>query len=388
MNTLKIRQEKNGPVVLFLEREMAGTKLAEFIPGVKQRFSNLFVIVLTNEIRKEEMIFLHELGADNFITKPLSINTIIEKVVFTVRPPGKLAQKLDQAREALSSGKYEQAMSFCREVLEIKPDSPAGLMLLGDIYNRLENSAKALEAYEKAHVSERMYLEPIKKLAQHYRDAGDQEHELENLKKLDQLSPLNIERKMAIGDIELDRGRMDKAREYFNESVKLARREMKDKVSNLHVDIGEKLLPHSPEAAEEYFRKALEAKDDLLESKDVNTFNRLGIALRKQKKPKEAVEEYKRALTIVPEDENLQYNLAMAHMEAGDKDLALRALERALEINPHLCGNSPVVANNIGMIFFHNADKERAAEFFRLALKLKPDYASARKLLARLGEKE
>jgi len=388
MNLLKIRKEKNQPVVLFLEREMAGRKISEFIPGIKQRFNNLYLIVLTNEIRKEEMIFLYELGVDNFITKPLSINTIIEKVVFTVRPPGKLAQKIDQAKEAMSEGKYELAMSCCQEILEIKPDSPAGLMLLGDVYSRLENAPKALEAYEKAHASERMYLEPIKKLAQHYRDRGEPDKELEHLKKLDKLSPLNIERKLAIGDLELSRGEMEAAREYFEASVKLARREMKDRVSSLNVEIAEKLLPHSPEAAEGYYRKALEAKDDLLESKDVNTFNRLGIALRKQKKPKEAVEEYKRALTIAPEDENLHYNLCMAHMEAGDQDLALRAVRKALEINPKLGEGSAVVAYNIGMVFFHNRDKEQASAFMRQALELKPNYAAAEKVLSRLGEGE
>jgi len=49
---------------------------------------------------------------------------------------------------------------------------------------------------------------------------------------------------------------------------------------------------------------------------DVHVYNRLGIAYRKQGNFREAIAEYKKALQVDPEDENLCYNLGRAYLEA------------------------------------------------------------------------
>ena len=67
---------------------------------------------------------------------------------------------------------------------------------------------------------------------------------------------------------------------------------------------------------------------------DVYTYNRLGIALRRQKKFSEAIRYYQKALKIDPQNDNLYYNIARAYHESGDKKKSLEALEKALEINP------------------------------------------------------
>ncbi|MBF0475732.1 MAG: tetratricopeptide repeat protein [Deltaproteobacteria bacterium] len=68
---------------------------------------------------------------------------------------------------------------------------------------------------------------------------------------------------------------------------------------------------------------------------DINTYNLLGIVLRKQSRYHEAISAYQRAIEHAPDDENLHFNLGRAFIEANNKDLAIQEFEKALEISPN-----------------------------------------------------
>ena len=65
-------------------------------------------------------------------------------------------------------------------------------------------------------------------------------------------------------------------------------------------------------------------------------FNLFAISLRKQSLFDEAITFYDRAIQINPNDENLHFNTARAHFDAGNNDMALKHLDKALEIAPAL----------------------------------------------------
>lgn len=68
-------------------------------------------------------------------------------------------------------------------------------------------------------------------------------------------------------------------------------------------------------------------------------FNEYGIALRKKNLFGQAVDYYKRALELAPDDENLWYNLARAQYERQDWPKCAEAAARCLDIDPlHLEG--------------------------------------------------
>jgi tetratricopeptide (TPR) repeat protein len=48
----------------------------------------------------------------------------------------------------------------------------------------------------------------------------------------------------------------------------------------------------------------------------------------------EAIDEYKKALAVDPEDENLYYNLGTAYMSAKMMDNAVEQFQKALELFP------------------------------------------------------
>jgi tetratricopeptide (TPR) repeat protein len=81
--------------------------------------------------------------------------------------------------------------------------------------------------------------------------------------------------------------------------------------------------------AEEAFKNALEV-DPL----GVYFYNRLGIALRKQGKYREAIGGYKKALEIDSDDQNVHYNLGRAYMEAAMISDAKKQFKEAVRINP------------------------------------------------------
>jgi tetratricopeptide (TPR) repeat protein len=310
----------------------------------------------------------------------------LEKVANTVKPPTKIGHLLDRARQLAFDGEPDKAKSACEKILEIKPKSPAALMLLGDIHKQMGNGDMAVQAYEEAHKSERMYLEPIKKLSLYYRETGERQKELEQLRKLDKLSPYNVERKMKIGDIQLQLGDADMAENLYEDMIDVTRQEMNNKIYRMHLDVAEKMLPVDAARAEKYYRKALEVKGDQLGPKDVNAFNRLGMALRRQKKPREAVAEYQKALEISPEDENLYYNIALAYLEAGEAEQSLEAVEQALALNEHLARDNEKISYNLGLIYLKNKDRERALSCFEYALEVKQDYEPALRMLAKMEQ--
>lgn len=53
-------------------------------------------------------------------------------MAFTIKPQSKLGQLIDTAKAYLADGNPEKAKQTSLEILEMKPGSAAGLMVLGD----------------------------------------------------------------------------------------------------------------------------------------------------------------------------------------------------------------------------------------------------------------
>jgi tetratricopeptide (TPR) repeat protein len=86
----------------------------------------------------------------------------------------------------------------------------------------------------------------------------------------------------------------------------------------LHLDRGAALyaLSRFAEAGQEFLR-ATEAQDESLKA---TAFRNLGNALSKQDKPKEAIEAYKRALALRPDDKAAKWNLEIALRKQREKE--------------------------------------------------------------------
>lgn len=374
---------KDRQIMLLIERVLEGRNTLAFIRQLKQSFDRVCVIALTAEVEKSVLVLLHEMGVDNFITKPASMDTIIEKIAFAIRPQSKLGQMLDTAKDYLARGLAAESLALAGKVLaEVKPGSAAALMIQGDAHKALGNFEAAKASYEAAAEGAYMYLEPLKRLAALYKEAGDADGQLSYLEKLDRLSPLNVERKVDMGAIHLARGDGERAGELFEQAVAGAAKEAQSLIEEIKRAIAERCLERQPEMAERYFRSIIADKKDGLSRADIATFNRLGIALRRQGKWEDAVAEYGRALAISPQDENILFNTAVAYAEGGRHGDATASLEKALELNPTFYAESPAACFNIGVMYLNARNAAKARLFLAKALELDPGRQDAQKLLA------
>jgi tetratricopeptide (TPR) repeat protein len=383
---IKLAARQGKRPLLFIEREFDGKPTMALITFIKNENPDFLVVVLTTEIAREKLILLHEAGISNIITKPISPDTLIEKIAFTVKPPSAIGQLMDEGRVHLELKNPEAALDVARKILdEVKPGSPAAFILMGDAYKALGKRVEALAAYNSAASSNKLYLDPLKRIADLHHDEGEIVEETKYLEKLDRLSPLNIERKVAIGGNYIDLGDQGRAQEYFDVAVKTATREAMTDVSKVTRAIAERCIKNAPEMSERYLRDTLESRKGSLDSSDIETFNRLGLTLRKQGKWREAIEEYHKALAISPKDENLYYNIAMAHAEGKNYQDAEKNLMQAIRISPNLHGDSETVCFNIAMIFHRVARTSLAITYLKKALEINPRFENARKMLQSLG---
>ncbi|WP_147818987.1 tetratricopeptide repeat protein [Salidesulfovibrio onnuriiensis] len=274
---------------------------------------------------------------------------------------------MDKGKTLLEGGQYAEALAVVDQILAIKPGSPAGLMLQGDIHLAQDQRDAALDSYMAAHHSSEMYIEPIKRLVKALRGMNN-DLALEYLKKLDFLSPLNPERKADIASVYLEKKDLEHAEEYFDKSIEVMGREARSLVASMADQIAEAVAQVSPVMAEKYLKTVLESKASKLDKGDIHTFNRLGIALRSQGKWRDAVENYEQALRISPEDEVLHYNLALAYQDGREFRSALKSLQKADDLNPQLYKASDTVATNFGNIYLDSGGYDRAEEYFNLAL--------------------
>ena len=369
-------------VLLFVEREINGHDNTDIVQYLKADYnSQLYIILLTTEVERDRLIRLHEIGADNIITKPILPSTLVEKIAFTVKPRGHIGELMDQGRYLLDAGDFLGAAKMARQVLELKPSSPSGLLLMGDALLAMDKTDEALRAYHQAEKGAKLFLEPLKKIAALHRASGNTAQELRFLERLDKLSPLNVNRKVEIGTGYIKLGEQDKAKTAFDQAVKLATKEAIDAVSRVTQAIAVNCLEFAPDLSEQYLRQTLATRKNMLDRSDIDTFNRLGLTLRRQGKWEEAVAEYRKAMRIAPDDAGLFYNIAMAYAEGRQHIEAYQFLDRALTINPELWRTSEAVCYNIATVYQRYGKNDLAAEYLKRALSLNPGFDKAQSRL-------
>lgn len=373
-------------VLVFIERFLQRKDISFLIQQIKNAYDGVKIVVLSSEVDKQSVAFLHEIGADNFIAKPISLNNLVEKIASTIKPQSKFGEIVDKGKALLAKGAFETAQQLAEKLLQLKPGSAAALMILGDSLHGQGRKQEAVEAYLAAKNGAPLYMEPLNKLVAFYRSEGNPDKELEYLEALDELSPLNVERKVEIGGVHLDMGNKDRAEDVFDSAIKQARKQAAIRIKDISQRIGDIYVKSDPIKAEAYYRKALESVQGPHSLEEIRIYNQIGLTLRRQGRWKEALEEYNKALLIAPEDENIHYNMAMAFSEGKRYAEALKTVRKALGINPEFYLQSAVVCHNIAVVFLKSKETAAGRRFLEESLKLDPDFDSSRKMLKQLDK--
>lgn len=371
-------------LLVFLERTVDGKDMSFLVRQIKNAYASLRVIILTGETEQQRLALLREAGADNVVSKPVSMVGLIEKIACTIKPQGRLGQLADLARVMLNQGNPKDALKVCKRILDVKSGFATGFLIAGDAFKALGKMERAREAYERASDNAQMYLDPLQRLAQWHAEAGDATKRLHYLERLDNLSPLNVSRKVDMGEIHVGLGNEETAEKLFEVAVKLAAKEAAGYIEDVAFRVAGIYAQKHPDRSEKYLRHALKAKGRFFDRNDVSTLNRLGIIMRGQGRWREALAEYQRAVQLAPDDEILHYNMGMACAEGRQFHDARRHMLKALALNPHLPRRAAPIAYNIALVFIQTGGTDKALEYLRAALEMEPGFVPAQKALKRL----
>ena len=382
-----ILSERNHVTVL-IEKYLEGRISIDDIGPLQEKYkSKIKVIVVTSETDSNTIALIYERGADNVIIKPASFDTITEKIASTLSPNNEFDELIDSCKTALLLSDLDLAEELANKILKIRPGSATGLMLKGDIYLRRKDFNKSETFYVKAVLYTKLYLDPLKRLVNFYDITGNVKRKIVYLTKLDNMSPLNRERKLLLANSYLSIADNKSAYKYFEQAVKLAKKEASAVLSKTYMDISLSLKEIDSNKSIEYSTHAIHAMRHNLSKDDVWMFNEKGIALRKCKKNKEAILVFLQALKISPDDSVLNYNLAMAYAEEDEVKLASKFFSKALIHDNAIADGSASISYNIGLTFYNDRKFDDAYAMFQKATKLDPQNMSFVVMLEKSYEK-
>jgi len=378
-------RDEGTPCILFMERMLDNRPTTDTLLALKREFPDLRVIMLTWEATQETVAYFFELGVTRVLIKPVSANKLIEALAHALNPPGFLKKQMAKCEQLLRERDFYEALDLTDRILLIKPDSARALTMRGDALMGIEEEDKAVQSYMTAHEVRPIFMAPLIKLAAAFRDMED-ERALHYMMVLDQISPLNPERKVDIAEQYLLRNEPDEAEAYLDQGMAMAEREVQSMVGDLTTRIVDAVFGVAPQLAAKYLHRVIDAKrkpgpDDLVH------FNRLGMILRGEGQWKEAVDVYTKALAIAPHDPAIHYNMALAYWEGGERTKALACFESALQADPHFHAESVGATLNIGLLYFELRLYKDAEPFFQHVLDMDPGNRTAQKRLSVILQK-
>lgn len=364
-------------LIFFIDFNIADNILN--IKRLKQIFKDKCkVIAVSTEIDKHKIIQMQEMGADNIIIKPVSINSLIQKIALTSQPNNEITEMINKTKKLAGSGNFSQAQSVAEKIIQQKPDSAIAYMLKGDIEKEKGNYAEAESFYTKACEYNKLFLEPLKRLAKLYKKTGEQEKEIAVMHKLDRLSPLNYERKIEIGEIYVKNKEIDIAKDFFDRAVVQAKKQSKELVSLVCMDIANKAGKENVALRSKYITQAISKKGQSLSVNDLWMINELGVSLREEGKWEEAISYYQKGLSISPNDSNIYYNIGMAYAGGKKFEKALNYFNKAVKINPKLLEKTPNIPYNIAIVCKTLRRFEEMNTYLKKALQIDPAFAKAK----------
>lgn len=378
-------RDNNVDCVIFIERMLNNRPTTDFIIALKRDFPAVRMVVLTWEATQETVAYFFELGVSRVLVKPASANKVIEELAGAIDPPSELKKRMARCQNLLEDKKYDEALQLTDRILMLKPDSARGLSMRGDALMGIDETDKAVQSYMAAHEAKPIFMAPLIKLAQAFRDMDD-ERALDYMKTLDEISPLNPERKIDIAEEHLRRNEHEEAEAYMDKGVEAAEREVSSMVGDLTERIVDAVSAVAPKLAVKYLNRVINSKH-ILGRDDLVHFNRLGIILRGEGKWAEAVQIYDKALSIVTDDPVVHYNMGLAYWEGNERMTALKCFEKALALDPHFYAGSVGAALNIGSLYLDLRQYQDAEPFFKHALDLDPENRTAQKRLEKARDR-
>lgn len=290
------------------------------------------------------------------------------------KAPGKPRSLNNLGNAYYYKGKYKEAVSSYKKVLDIKPDYLPTLKNIAIAYRALEN-------YEKAEEYCRLAIQYAPDFIDVYNNLGailalqNKTQEAEKYyKKALELAPHHPLVNKNLGSLLLRQGKVDEALQFLEKA------ELYNKFdTKLLLNLGEAYLRTGKiEKALATYRRVL----DLDNNSDAAHYN---IALIQAAKgnEKEALKHYRKTVELNPFYIPARYNYGNLLLRDGKDEKALEQYQKIIEMRPEMAD----AYNNLGLIMIRKNDLEAAKYYFRQALQIMPDHEMAQRNLELLQQK-
>jgi tetratricopeptide (TPR) repeat protein len=313
--------------------------------------------------------------------------------------PDNLAQALEQHQRGL----LDQAARLYRQVLEVQPDHPDALHLLGVVAYQQGDHVRAAEWIGRAIARNPRAAAYYANLAEVYRALGQPDRAVACCQSALLLQPQYPEAANNLGNILLEQGQVEAAAEQFRAALRtkpdfaLACNNLGNTL-RLQGDTAGALAhfrravafdPNLPEARSNLGQMLLEHRQ-LYEALDhcraavrlrpnfAEAHSNLGNVLRELGRLAEAKDSYAEALRLSPNLAMLYNNMGQALHEEGRLDDALAWYGRGLQLDPKLARLHCNLASLLEEVEKH----DEAIARYETALALDPSYAEAHSGLA------
>ena len=266
-------------------------------------------------------------------------------------------------------GMYEEAEKNYLKAIELDAKDSDVYLDLGELYEydfkiyekAISQYLKILEFKNEDHVDAYYYIARI-----YFYDLNDNEKAVQYLKKANDLYPNNSVINYMYGNINNDLGEFEKSIKYYKKAI-----EINPKDKNLYYNI---TTPYEAlgmyEEAEKNYLKAI-----ALDPVNTNYYLALGnlykIELDDRNK---AIEQFKKIIQLDSLDIGAYNNIGNIYLnEPQNLDLAEEYLLKGLKIDP----NYHLFNLNLGRLYNFRNEYEKAIEFFKKCIDLKPEYDTA-----------
>lgn len=362
LKTIKELREHNKRIVFFVELDESGV-MEFFLRQLKFTYPTINIIALVNLKQKEKTK-----GADfcdNAIVRPISKESLLEKIVFTIKPQANFGKLIDAGRTLLAQKNYENAEQFAQAILDKKPGSMAGLLLLGDIYKEQGLYRNAELEYIKAHNFVPTALEPLIALVGVAKLQNDQKKTEDYMQQTIAISSEEEKKFLEEEGYSID----------YNSS--LTKEEKERGLREIYAELAKLVTKAIPYFQEEkvasgilFINSFLQAKENYIEKEDGLLYEKVAQFYRSLNKPREAIRAYQRCIMLLPKRAETHYQLAVTYYEEGLTEQAFLLVKKLLQLNPRYGYNSSQIAYNLSVIFEKSGEDESTKFWARVGAEL------------------
>lgn len=286
-------------------------------------------LMISGEAVPEVVASAGEWGAYDYIVKPFSFSTLKSRIVGVFErlkdPKETFFREIERLKE---NGLAREALQKLEMVESIEAFNKAKWWnLRAECHMDLGELESAIECLETALTLSENFLAAIKNYAVVQLELGNEDKAIDALDRADSISPLDVDRKIHLGKLLMQSGKDEDGKKLLQRAIKQASQKGRQayslKVAEIYMESGQFA------DAEEIYIKAVKDNPGQIEA-----FNRLAIALRRQGKWQEAESYYLLALKSHPDNAAIHYNLGVLYLNRDDKKRASQHLWKAVQLQP------------------------------------------------------